>query len=222
MSIMATGTAFPDLRTKLIHTTIKLLAEQGPAAVQARSVANEVGVSTMAVYSHFGGMPELLRAVADQGFRYLASAFEGTPKTDDPVTDVFRLALCYRDVARQNPHLYDLMFGLSTRGAYRAIEYDPTPLSRSESPAFQEAFGHVVRAATRLIEAGRIRDDDPNVIAVQLWGFVHGFITLELAGLLARFDDSVEQILFPMAINMLVGLGDTPERAVTSMMPCVR
>ncbi len=58
---------------------------------------------------------------------------------------------------------------------------------------------------------------------MQLWGFVHGFITLELAGLLARFDDSVEQILLPMAINMLVGLGDRSERAATSMMmPCIR
>ena len=53
---------------RLIHTTISLLAEQGPSAIKARTVASATGLSTMVLYHHFGGVPELVRAVIEHGF----------------------------------------------------------------------------------------------------------------------------------------------------------
>jgi len=64
----------------------------------------------MAVYHHFGGIAELIRAVVDQGFKELDNAFSQVPVTDDPLADLFAMALTTRRVARENPHLYDLMF----------------------------------------------------------------------------------------------------------------
>ena len=59
----------PDgVRERLIQVTIRLLAEQGPSAIKARTVASAAGLSTMVVYHHFGGIPELTRAVVDHGF----------------------------------------------------------------------------------------------------------------------------------------------------------
>lgn len=211
-----------DLRSALIETATRLLAQQGPSAIQARSIAKEMGVSTMAVYSTFGGMPELLRAVADRGYRALAAAFEETPKTEDPVADIFRMALTYRSIARKNPHLYDLMFGLSTRGAYRAIELDSGTNRDAESAPYQLTYGYLVKAAGRMVEAGRVRADDPAVIAAQLWSYVHGFISLELTGYMVQFDDCVQRVLLPLGINMAVGLGDTPEKAANSIVVAAR
>lgn len=213
MSGMATNPPVTDLRSRLIDVAINLLADQGPSAVQARSIAKEAKVSTMAVYSSFGGMPELLAAVADHGFRALATAFEQAPKTGDPVADIFILALTHRVVARRNPHLYDLMFGLSTRGVYRAIELESSATSDARSAGYQIAYDHLVEASRCLVEAGRVRKDNPAVIAAQLWSFVHGFVSLELAGHLVQFGDCVRKILLPMGINMVVGLGDDPARA---------
>lgn len=214
---MTKNTESPDLRGKLIETATRLLEQQGPAAIQARAVARDAGVSTMAVYSSFGGMPELLQAVADQGYRELTAAFEKTPATADPVADIFRIALIYRTNARKNPHLYDLMFGLSTRGAYRAIELDSPSNRDARSAPYQLTYGYLVKAADRLVESGRVRADDPAVIAAQLWSFVHGFISLELAGYLAQFDDCVRQVLIPLGLNMAVGLGDSREQATASI-----
>ena len=42
---------------RLVRAAIGLLAEQGPSAVKARTVASASGLSTMVVYSHFGGIP---------------------------------------------------------------------------------------------------------------------------------------------------------------------
>ena len=88
-----------------MQATIRLLAEQGPSAIKARTVASATGLSTMVLYRHFGGIPELIRAVVDYGFRELDRAFSEVPVTDDPIADLFVLALTCRRVARENPHL---------------------------------------------------------------------------------------------------------------------
>lgn len=200
---------------RLIQATISLLAEQGPSAIKARTVAAASGLSTMLVYHYFGGVPELTRAVIDRGFKELDRAFSQLPVTEDPIADLAVQALTCRRVARENPHLYDLMFGLSTRSTYRPVADSEVRLS-GRSPAFRGAYAHVAEACARLVSSGRVRQQDPAVIAAQLWSFAHGFITLELAETFVDFDEPVRQILLPLGVNLSVGLGDTRERAQNS------
>ena len=210
------GDPRPDgVPERVIQATIKLLAEQGPSAIKARAVASASGLSTMVVYSHFGGIAELIRAVVDQGFKHLDRAFSQVPATKDPIADLFALALTSRRVARENPHLYDLMFGLSTRATYRPLADADVRLS-GRSPAFQGAYMHITQACERLLRSGRVRQQEPEALAAQLWSFVHGYITLELADHFVEFDDPVAQVLVPMGVNLAVGLGDTRERAEAS------
>ena len=201
---------------RVVQATIRLLAEQGPSAIKARTVASASGLSTMAVYHHFGGIAELIRAVVDQGFKELDRAFSEVPVTEDPLADLFAMALTTRRVARENPHLYDLMFGLSTRRAtYRPLPDSDARLS-GRSPAFQGAYRHLADACARLTSSGRVRQQEPQAVAAQLWSFVHGCITLELAEHFVEFDDPVAQVLLPMGVNLAVGLGDNRERAQSS------
>ena len=64
----------------------------------------------------------------------------------------------------------------------------------------------------RTLGPTHLRVSEPEVLAAQLWSFVHGYITLELAELFAEFDDPVAQVLVPMGVNLVVGLGDERER----------
>ena len=201
---------------RLVETATKVLAQKGPTEIKARSVAEAAGLSTMAVYYHLGGVPELLQAVVDRGFRDLGQAFISAPSSDDPVTALFAMALATRRFAQDNPHLYDLMFGLSTRGSYRPLQTARSGASlRSEQ--FQAAYTHLVEECNRLVGSGRVRSDqDPEAIAPQLWSAVHGFVKLELGDHLAQFPDPVRQVLQPMMVNILVGLGDSAELAEAS------
>ena len=210
------GDPTPDaVPERVVQATIRLLAEQGPSAIKARTVASASGVSTMAVYHHFGGIAELIGAVADRGFTELDSAFSQIPVTEDPIADLFAMALTTRRIARENPHLYDLMFGLSTRRAtYRPLDSDVR--SSGRSPAFRGAYVHLAEACAQLVSSGRVGRQEPEVVAAQLWSYVHGCITLELADHFAEFDDPVAQVLLPMGVNLVVGLGDDRERAQTS------
>jgi len=206
MSAMSEDVRSDGVPERLVRATVRLLAEEGPAAT---------GLSTMVVYSHFGGIPELIRAVVDHGFDELAQAFAAVPASEDPVTDLFGMALTCREVARANPHLYDLMFGLSVRATYRpTTETEPRPSGRS--PAFRAAYDHLLAATSRLVESGRVRPVDARVVAAALWSFVHGFVTLELAEHFADFDDPVRQVMLPMGVTLVVGLGDDADRATAS------
>jgi AcrR family transcriptional regulator len=200
---------------RLVQAAMGLLAERGPSAIKARTVASAAGLSTMAVYHHFGGIPELTRAVIGRGFKDLDRAFSQLPPTEDPIADLAVQALVCRRVARQNPHLYDLMFGLSNRATYRPLRDQDIRLCGS-SPSFRGVYAHVAAACVRLVSSGRVRPQDPDVVAVQLWSFVHGFITLELAEALVGCDDPPGQVLLTMGVNLSVGLGDTRERAQAS------
>lgn len=212
MSVDATVRSVPE---RLVLATVELLSREGPSAIKARSVAAEAGMSTMVVYHHFGGIPELLTAVVDHGYAELERAFAAVPATDDPIADLFAMALTTRDVARANPHLYDLMFGLSTRATYRPTT-DKGIRRSGHSPAFRAAYAHLIAACTRLVESDRVAGQDARVVGAALWSYVHGYVTLEIGDHFAEFDDPVGQVMLPMGVTFCVGLGDSAERARAS------
>ncbi|WP_344945615.1 WHG domain-containing protein [Actinomadura miaoliensis] len=209
------------VRVRLLEAAARLLADEGPRALTTRRLASEVGASTMVVYHHFGGMPELVRAVIVEGFARLAEHMAAVPRTADPVADLGRLALAYRANARANPHLYAVMFGgVPLDGQAPPAEEPVAGRAASGAGTFgvetfaAETFGVLVEAAARAMDAGRLRRDDPEHVSAQLWSAVHGFVMLELAG---QFTGGAETVLTSMLVNLGVGLGDAPDAAARSL-----
>src|SRR5688572_6299691 len=107
---MSPKPADPAVRVALIEAAARLIAAEGPARLTLRRLAHEVGTSTMAVYTHFGGMDEVRREVRREGFARLGAHLSGTPTTDDPVADLGLLGVAYYVNAVTNPNLYRAMF----------------------------------------------------------------------------------------------------------------
>ncbi len=207
-----------DAPTRLVEAAIRLLAASGPSEIKARSVSSEAGLSTMGVYTYFGGIPELLQAVADEGFQRQAAIFQRVANSDDPMTDLCAMALACRDFARRNPHLYDLMFGLSIQGRYSASRGTPTPTpaTRDRSAAFSASYSLLHGQCARLVATGGVRKIDPDLMAAQLWSTLHGFIMLELGGYFAAVADPALDVLVPTCVNLIVGLGAERKSAEAS------
>lgn len=197
------------VRERLIRSTVELLAVAGPSELKVRTITDRAGVSTITVYHYFGGLQELLHEVVTRGHGELKAALVAATRAgDDPAVQLFAMALATRDLAQRNAHLYDMMFGLSTRGTYRHVA---SP-DRSPAEGFQAAYAVLVAACDRLQQSGRVFVDG-DLIAAELWSLVHGFITLEMAGHFAQYADPVSMVLRPMAVRHLTAMGDDPARA---------
>ena len=188
----------PDVRRRLLEAAALLLDEEGPDSLTARRLAKEAHTSTMAVYTHFGGMQSLVREIVVEGFRRFAEHVTDQSQTDDPVADLAEMAFAYRENALENPHLYSVMFGATSLGGYR--------LAPEEREVGRYTFTVLADAVERAMDAGRLRRTDPGAVAEQLWSAMHGFVMLELAGLHPVSKNPPEDVLRPMMNALLAGL----------------
>ncbi|OJZ69839.1 TetR family transcriptional regulator [Mycobacterium paraffinicum] len=211
-----------SVRDEMLRAAVDLLHEHGPDALQTRKVAGAAGTSTMAVYTHFGGMRGLIAEVAEEGLRQFDAALS-VPQTADPVADLFATGAAYRRYAIEHPHMYRLMFGSTSAHGINAPVGNVLALTVGEIEQSIPSFAHVVRAVQRSMRAGRITvgdaDDDHAVVstAAQFWALVHGFVMLELAGFYGDDGAAVESVLGSMKSNLVIALGDSPERAKRSL-----
>jgi AcrR family transcriptional regulator len=202
---MATMTSPPvragdsaDVRRRLLEAAALLLDEEGPDALTARRLTTAAGTSTMAVYTHFGGMPALVREIVVEGFKRLADHVTDHPRTDDPVDDLIEMAFSYRANARENPHLYSVMFGATSLGGYS--------LAPEERAVGLYTFVVLSEAVARAMELGALRQDNADLVAQQLWTAMHGYVMLELAGLHLTSKNPAEEIFRPLMAGLLAGL----------------
>ncbi|QLL08307.1 TetR/AcrR family transcriptional regulator [Mycobacterium vicinigordonae] len=215
-----------NVRDDLLHAAVGLLNDHGPDALQTRKVASAAGTSTMAVYTHFGGMRELIAAVAQEGLRQFDAALT-LPGTDDPVADLLAVGGAYRRYAIEKPHMYRLMFGSTSAHGIRAPAGNILTLTLAEIEQHEPSFAHVVRAVHRSMHAGRITkcpvDDDAAVVATaaQFWALIHGFVMLELAGFYGDDGSALMPVLAAMTANLLVALGDSPEQVGRSQLAAI-
>lgn len=201
-----------DPRDRLVAAAISLLEESGPEALQARRVAGEVGASTMAVYTHFGGMRKLVAAVAREGFARFTRVLSAVPETGDPLADLFELALVYREWAVANSQLYRIMHGLNAPGGQLLATLDLEEVLGSQRyPEGREAFNCVRRAVTRALEAGEGTGEDPMQATSQLWTAAHGYVLLEIAGVFGSASGGLQAVYLPLAVKVFSGLGYSPQ-----------
>lgn len=205
-------------KDSLVAAGVRLVERNGLDALSARNVAAEAGTSTMAVYTHFGGMTELVDAIAVDVFARFTAVLTEVPETDDPVADFLAMGLAYHRFALANPQRYQLMFGTAAPAAITRFRADLTVTgSATNRTELAMSFGALRVGVRRMIAAGRIRADDELAVAGRLWSVNHGAVMLELAGFFGHEGHGLTQILGPLVIDTLVGMGDDRDAATESL-----
>jgi AcrR family transcriptional regulator len=202
----------------LLQVALTTLEKSGPQALQARKLTAEVGASTQAVYTHFGGMPGIFDALVVDGFVRFGQHVAAVPQTDDPVADFFSQGWAFCDWALAHPQLYRLMFGLAghLRVALRLTETG----ALANFPEGQAAAEVMVRAIDRIKAAGRIEPIDSLLAAGQVLSATHGWVLLEIAGTFGG-DERGQMVMGLIGVNLMVGLGDSREAAQRSLQAAV-
>ncbi len=185
-----------------------LLAAEGPQALSTRRIAAEAGSSTMAVYTHFGGMIGLVREMVHEGFARLQDHLTKVVWTDDPVSDMALLGRAYRRNALANPHLYAVMFGGFSPAGFT--------LSDTDRQHGRYTLVNVAQCAARCIAVDRFDPGDPELVAHRMWVATHGLVTLELGHYLLEPYDA-DRLFEAQLVALMVSAGDIPDAAERSV-----
>jgi AcrR family transcriptional regulator len=203
------GSGSRDLRRRLLDEAFHLLAEQGPAALSARRLVKTVGASTMAVYTHFGSMPNLVRELIREGVQRFMDDITLIYRGEDPVAELAALCAVYHRFARTEPHVYAAPFGGSP-----LTGFEPTEQDREVGTVLLKAPHDAIR---RCIDAGRFRVSDSKLLAWQLWCQMLGLAQLERTRYLGADAHTPEEVLAALLRDFSVGAGDAPETAAASV-----
>jgi AcrR family transcriptional regulator len=161
------------LRVRLLDRAGLLLSTEGISALSLRRLAADVGTSTTAVYSLFGGKPALVKELFVEAFHRFGSRLRAVTRTDDPAEDLIQLGLAYRHSALADPHLYPIMFANIVPG------FEPDEQVTEQAHASLNPLIEVIKSG---IEQGVFVDVPTEVLVLSCWGIAHGLVSLELNG----------------------------------------
>ena len=175
-----------DLQRALLEEALRTIDAHGVEELTLRTVGQKLGVSRTALYRHFSDKQALLAAVGREGFRKLRLALTAAWQQNGQGRKGFEaMGMAYVTFAVEHPSHYRVMFG-------RFIE------SCSKDATFVEeatgAFQVLVDSLVELQERGRVRQDDPLILARFVWSVVHGIAMLVIDGQLRGADERGEAL----------------------------
>ncbi len=190
------------LRSDVLRHAVRLLVDDGAEALTARTLARAVGTSTKIIYSHFGGMPEIVAGVYGFGFAELNRVLAvGDDRSLSRVDRLWRVARGYRDFARGNPHLYQLMYGQWVR------HLAPSEADRGGTAESLTLVARIIAPPDAAVPAV----DAVRPLAYAFWAAIHGPVSLEAAGWLRANEADVFQSVVGQAVR---GAINPPARAL--------
>jgi AcrR family transcriptional regulator len=162
------------LRDRLVAAAAALIAKKGPQGFSLREVARRARVSEAAPYWHFADREALLAAVAERGFREMATWMMALwAEAADPRQRLRALGIGYVRFALAHPSYLRVMFGSEVP-------------DKAAHPALKEAgdrtFALLVQAIAEAQASGQVRAGDPEDLAVAAWSLVHGLAALLVDG----------------------------------------
>lgn len=167
-----TAGADDDTRGNILDAALRLLADEGHAALTVRRVATEAGCSTIGVYTWFGGKDGLVDAIWTQGFGSFAAALRRAKPLDAPLGRLQAQALAYRRWALRHPRHYRVMF------LNAVVDHVPSDTAIEVSLA---AFTALQEAVLEAYDRDELNSDDLDAVALAMWGMAHGLVSIELA-----------------------------------------
>lgn len=158
-------------RGEILEAGERIFVEYGYEGATIRRIAEEVGVSSTALYMHFKDKSEILLEICERVFdRMLSDQKALAQGVAQPEERVRQLLKSYMEFGLANPNAYRLVFCTRPREASEGAEKVAQRLGKE---LFDGFAAHVAEIAA----AGRLRGD-PVAKAQALWAGAHGVISL--------------------------------------------
>ncbi len=158
-------------RAEILEAAERIFVAQGYDGATIRKIADEVGVSSTALYMHFPDKGCILLEISERTIKQLLTRnSEIAAKPMDPVSRVSQMLDSYMRWGLEHPNAYQLVF--SSVNPMSEVLGD----SLAEiSAGCYEIFSGVVR---EIAADGRLRTGDADSAAQVLWAACHGMVAL--------------------------------------------
>ncbi len=150
---------------RILDTAFAMTREEGFANVTARKVAAKAGCSTQPIFRVYKNMEELWGAVYERAAEFFRDFYSLYPRMGK--TPFANLGMAYISFARQERHLFELLFVNQSEGHKSMYEL----LNGSE--------GNVVYEINLARVAGC---PNPQELFMKMWIFIHGAACMSLTG----------------------------------------
>ena len=163
-------------REQIARTAFEILRTEGYDALNARYLAQRLGVSTMPLFHHFDSMEEIKYEAVRLGVERYREYMSKGMKDPLPFKGIGR---AYIKFAKEEPKLFSLF--------YMRADDKVKELPR-EDPIAADAWDVV----TEIMHGDR---DEGARLLRSMWLLVHGIATLEATGKMSFSDDEMGEIL---------------------------
>jgi len=164
-----------DLKNALINAGVEILAKEGVSGLSLRKVAQNAGVSHSAPYAHFPDKQSLIAAISTEGFTQLYTELEAaiSPYSKNPKKQLLEGVKSYVRFAEENTDTFKIMFS-------GVLEKE------KDYPSFVEISSKTFKLVVEVVQACQSASILPtapaDLMAVSVWGQVHGIVSLALEG----------------------------------------
>ena len=200
-----------QMRREILDAARRIVQEHGIEKLAMRTLASAVGVHAPTLYAYFASKDAVLDALYLEGTERLHAAFQEAIDAFPPGRSRLQaLGRAYRDFARSDPDLFQLIFG-RVEAAYRPSE--------AVVPRAAALFDVLLREVQAAMAAGELRATDAIEVALAIWSIAHGFVTLEVNGYLEKCQPMPTDLLYQRCLDLLYvgiqparqGVGAPPE-----------
>ena len=163
-------------RAEILEAAERIFIAQGYEGATIRKIADEVGVSSTALYMHFKDKEQILLEICVETIaRMLNSNREIAARPIDAVVRVRLMLEAYIRFALEHPNAYRLVFCSPEPTQAKSADMKQLGPAGEMSVACYERFSSVV---TEIAAQGRLRAGDDKAGAQILWAACHGLVAL--------------------------------------------
>lgn len=158
-------------RGEILAAAERIFVEFGYEGATIRKIAEEVGLSSTALYMHFADKGEILQEICRVAFEELIASTENLASEDGPPEVRLRGMIdAYVDFGFANPNAYRLIY------LTRPVEARDGAQTLAQELGFNVfvAFESVV---AETVASGRM-SGEPRAIAQSIWAAAHGVVSL--------------------------------------------
>jgi len=183
-------------RAEILEAAERIFVAEGYERATIRKIADEVGVSSTALYMHFTDKDQILLEICIQTMEQLLGInSEISARPIDSVARVRMMLEAYVRFALDNPNAYRLVFCSSPVAASLRKQETTNEIGAA-------CFDRFVGVVREIAAEGRLRQGDARTAAQALWSACHGLVALMITK--PDFDWAPADVLMRVLIDSLL------------------